>query len=120
MSAWDDIRFEWGRGSYRLSTEDSRVVMARLADLERIARDVAAKHPQNGYFCMWCSVEMNNHELPPGYYGHESSCTWLRAVSATAGAPGVSETHTDPPSGGFEDLGDSGVAEAGGCGDGPQ
>lgn len=34
VTAWDDIRFEWGRGSYRLSTEDSLVVMARIAELE--------------------------------------------------------------------------------------
>lgn len=34
MTAWDDIRFEWARGPFRLSTEDSLVVMARIAELE--------------------------------------------------------------------------------------
>lgn len=104
VTAWDDIRrrtdlVERLRGTKHTIQEasyDMREAAARIAELERIVADVAAVHPQNGYSCMWCRVEMNNHELPPDTYRHESSCVWLRAVSAVGGAPGVSETHTDP------------------------
>lgn len=84
MTAPDELEttlLEWAKGPYRLSRNECDVVMARLAELEQLARDVAAVHPQNGYWCMWCHVEMNNHELPPGYYRHEPSCVWLRAAA---------------------------------------
>ena len=46
MTAWDDIRFEWARGSYRLSTEDSLVVMARIAELERALETALKPRPE--------------------------------------------------------------------------
>lgn len=43
MSSLEDILFEWGRGPFRLSTDDSLVVMARLTELEEIQTRLRAQ-----------------------------------------------------------------------------
>ena len=66
-------------------------ILGEAADeIERlcaIVAELAATHPQNGYYCGHCGTPMNNHALPPDTYLHTPDCLWVCARQAIKETP---------------------------------
>ena len=62
-------------------------VADEIVRLRGIVTDLAATHPQNGYYCLHCGTAINNHALPPGTYTHAAGCLWVRAREAIGETP---------------------------------
>ena len=62
-------------------------VPMRQASIQAIVAELAATHPQNGYYCGHCGTPMNNHALPPDTYLHTADCLWVCARQAIKETP---------------------------------
>ena len=81
-------RCDISKDEYIAALEEQQAELEAERDVLRaIVAELAATHPQNGYYCGHCGTPMNNHALPPDTYLHTPDCLWVCARQAIKETP---------------------------------